>query len=65
VRFYKWEGEKMAIKSTKEAKLINGLFDLYCHDCGRHLAAVPRSTWTLCPDCRRWSRVEPEEILND
>jgi len=48
----------MTIKN-QPCKVRPGLYAVYCGECGRYLCEAPASTWTLCPDCRRWSRVEP------
>lgn len=40
-------------------KCERGIYPLHCDDCGKFLAEVPKSTLTYCPDCRRWSRIEP------
>ena len=55
----------MAIKST-EAKLISGMYRVYCDNCNKYLCDAPRSTWTYCPACHVWSREEPAmEVHND
>ncbi len=36
-----------------------GVYPIYCGQCNRYLADVPKSTATYCPSCRKWSRLEP------
>jgi hypothetical protein len=49
----------MTTKDKKPCKKKPGFYAVYCGECGRYLCEAPASTWTYCPDCRRWSRVEP------
>ncbi len=36
-----------------------GVYPVYCGDCGKYLADVPKSTATKCNVCNRWTKLEP------
>ncbi len=44
---------------------MNGIHEVYCHDCGRYLCGAPMNTASYCPDCKRWTKLKPGEAKTD
>ena len=57
--------KKCDCRQGEACKCGLGIYKIYCQGCGRFLLEGPLNSATYCPTCRRWTRLEPDQVKGE